>query len=155
MARRSAEGVASRSFVGVVGELHPDLVARYELKTRAVGFELDVEALARVAGERQRVKALPRFPSVRRDFALVLDDKVTAAELCARLQDNGAVRGLLESLDIFDVYRGAGIPPGKRSLALALTLRAADRTLTDEEITRATDVLLEDARAHFGVEVRS
>ena len=153
--RRGGEGVPVRSFVGVVGELHPDLIARYELKTRAVGFELDVDSLTRVAGERQRVKPLPRFPSVRRDFALVLDDKVTAADLCTRLQEHGAVKGLLESLEVFDVYRGKGIPPGKRSLALALTLRAPDRTLTDDEITRATQVLLDDARSHFGAEVRA
>lgn len=155
VARRGAEGLASKSFVGVVGELHPDLTARYQIKSRAVGFELDVEALSRVAGERTRVKPLPRFPAVRRDFALVLDDKVTAADLCARLHDNGAVRGILESLEIFDVYRGRGIPVGKRSLAVALTLRAPDRTLADDEIARATGVLLEDARAHFGAEVRS
>ncbi len=154
VARKPGEGAATKSFVGVVGEVHPDLARRYQLKARAVAFELDIETLARVAGDRQRVKPLPRFPSVRRDLALVLDDKVTAAELCARLHDNGAVRGILETLEVFDVYRGAGIPAGKRSIALALTLRAQDRTLTDDEVARATSVLLEDARAHFGAEVR-
>jgi phenylalanyl-tRNA synthetase beta chain len=144
----------SRTWVGLVGEIHPDLVARHEIKGRAVGFELDVEALARIASDRPRARPLPRFPAVRRDFALVVDDALGAAELCARLGENGAVRGLLESIDVFDVYKGGHIPTGKKSLAIGLTLRASDRTLTDEEVARVTGVLLDDARAHFGAEVR-
>lgn len=144
-----------RTWIGVVGEIHADLVAEQELKGRAVGFELDVEALARVAMERPKAKPLPRFPSVRRDFALLVDDKVPAAELCARLADNGAVRGLLETIDVFDIYKGDHVPAGKKSVAIAIGLRAPDRTLTDEEITKVTAVLLDDARAHFAAEIRA
>lgn len=150
-----ADGEPGRSWIGVVGELHPDLVAKHEIKGRAVAFELDVDALARVAAERPRARPLPRFPAVRRDFALVVDDKLPAAELCARLGENGVVRGLLEGIEVFDVYKGGHVPAGKKSVALGLTLRAPDRTLTDEEIARMTTVLLDDARAHFGAEVRS
>jgi phenylalanyl-tRNA synthetase beta chain len=149
------DGEPGKAWIGVVGEIHPELVKEHELKGRAVGFELDVEALARIATERVQAKPLPRFPAVRRDFALVVDDKLGAAELCARLGDNGAVRSLLEGIEVFDVYKGKGVPEGKKSVAIALTLRAADRTLTDEEVTRMTSVLLDDAKAHFGAEVRS
>jgi phenylalanyl-tRNA synthetase beta chain len=149
---RGADG--KPRWVGVVGELHPDLVRGHELKTRACGFELDVDALSRVALERAQAKPLPRFPSVRRDFALVVGRELLAADLCARLAENGAVRGLLEGIDVFDVFTGGNVPAGKKSIAIALTLRAPDRTLTEEEIARVTAVLLDDARAHFGAEVR-
>ncbi len=141
-------------WIGVVGEIHPDLVARHDIKGRAYGFELDVDALGRVAIERPRARPLPRFPAVRRDFALVVDEDLPAADLCARLADNGAVKTLLEGIDVFDVYRGDKLPEGKKSVAIALTLRAPDRTLTDEEINRLASVLLDDARAHFRAEVR-
>ena len=146
---------AAARWVGVVGEIHPDLVERHEIKGRAVGFELDLEALARVALERPRAKPLPRFPSVRRDFALVVQRDLLAVELCARVSDNGAVRGLLEAIEVFDVYTGEHVTSDKKSVALALTLRAPDRTLTDDEINRLTAVLLDDAKAHFGAEVRA
>lgn len=149
------DGEPARAWIGVIGELHPELVQKHEIKGRAVGFELDVEALARVAGDRPRARPLPRFPAVRRDFALVVDDKLPAAELCARLGENGVVRGLLEGIEVFDVYKGGHVPSGKKSIAIGLTLRAADRTLTDDEVARVTGVLLDDARAHFGAEVRS
>ncbi len=148
-------GPAGRTWIGVAGELHPDLVAQHEIKGRAVGFELDVEALARVAAEKPRAKPLPRFPAVRRDFALLVDDKLPAAELCARLADHTAVRGLLESIDVFDVYKGEHIAPGKKSIAIAIGLRAADRTLTDDEILQVTSALLDDARAYFAADVRA
>lgn len=147
-----------RYWVGVVGEIHPDLANAQEIKGRAIAFELDVEALSRVASDRPKAKPLPRFPAVQRDFALVVDDKVAAAELCARIADNGAVRGLLESIEVFDVYKddtGVRVPKGKKSIAVALGLRAPDRTLTDDEVARMTSVLLEDARVHFAAEVRS
>ena len=142
-------------WIGVVGEIHPDLIQKHEIKGRAVGFELDVEALSRVAVERPRARPLPRFPSVRRDFALVVDSDLLSADLCARLADNGAIKGLLEGIDVFDVYRGDKVAAGKKSVAIALTLRASDRTLTEEEIARVTAVLLDDAKAHFGAEVRA
>jgi phenylalanyl-tRNA synthetase beta chain len=151
----TATAPPQRTWIGVVGEIHPDLLKQQEIKGRVVGFELDLEALARVAAERPKAKPLPRFPSVRRDFALLVDDKLPAADLCARLADNVAVRGLLESIDVFDVYQGEHVPAGKKSLALAIGLRAPDRTLTDEEVVKVTSVLLDDARAQFAAEIRA
>ena len=156
--RRAAIGVTRGPGVveiGVVGELHPDVVDRAGLKSRAVVFELDVDALASVVPDVPRAKALPRFPAVRRDFALVLDEDVPAADLSAALADVEAARPLLEDVEIFDVYQGKGIPAGKRSVAVSVLLRATDRTLTDDEVQAVAKALLDDARARFGAEVRA
>ena len=138
---------------GVVGELHPDIVARFDLKGRAVVFDLDVDVLARAAKTTVTTRPLPRFPAVRRDFALVVDEKLPAAELRARFANNEAARGLLESVSIFDVYQGKGVAVGKKSVAVAVTLRADDRTLTDVDVQKLSEALIADVK-QLGAEVR-
>ena len=144
-----------RSWIGVVGELHPDLVDKAELRTKAVVFELDVDALARSVPTRPQAQALPRFPAVRRDFALVVDDKLPSAELCDRMTQNEAVRGLLKDIEIFDIYRGGHVPAGKKSIALSIVLRAPDRTLTDDEVVKVSEALIADLRTALGAEIRA
>ncbi len=139
---------------GFVGELHPDLAARYELKARAVVFDLDSDVLARAMRTVVTSKPLPRYPAVRRDFALVVDEALPAASLRARFADNVAARGLLEQVTIFDVYQGKGVAPGKKSVAVAVTLRADDRTLTDADVQKLQDALIADVKA-IGAEVRA
>ena len=141
-------------FCGVLGELHPDLVHRHELRSRPIVFEVDMDVLARVSPTVVQAKSLPRFPAVRRDFAWVLDQRLLVSDFCNRIADNGVVRDLLERIEVFDVYQGEHVPVGKKSVAIALTLRAGDRTLADDEITRISSALIDDVRAHFGAEVR-
>ena len=139
---------------GVLGELHPDLNTRYDLKSRAVVFDLDTDVLARAAQWVITARALPRFPSVRRDFALVVDEAMPAALLRAGFADNAAVVGLLEQVEIFDVYQGKGVAAGKKSVAVAVTLRAEDRTLTDVDVQRLQEALVAGVKA-LGAEVRA
>jgi phenylalanyl-tRNA synthetase beta chain len=139
--------------VGVVGELHPDLVARYDLRSTPVVFDLDTDALAAATRGPVRTKPLPRFPAVRRDFALVVDEALPAATLRARFEQNAAAQGLLEGVTIFDVYQGKGVATGKKSVAVGVTLRADDRTLTEAEVNRVADALVADVKG-LGAEVR-
>ncbi|MDP2341737.1 MAG: phenylalanine--tRNA ligase subunit beta [Deltaproteobacteria bacterium] len=139
---------------GFVGELHPDLTSKYELKSRAVVFDLDTDVLARAARWVITARALPRFPAVRRDFALVVDEALPAAALHDGFARNDAVKGLLESVEIFDVYQGKGVPPGKKSVAVGVTLRADDRTLTDVDVQRLQDALVAGVKS-LGAEVRA
>lgn len=138
---------------GVVGELHPDIVARYDLKGRAVVFDLDSDVLSRAMRTVVTTKPLPRFPSVRRDFALVVDEALPAQTLLSRLQDNPAASALIEHVALFDVYQGKGVAPGKKSIAIAVTLRADDRTLNDADVQKVQDELIRDVKA-IGAEVR-
>jgi phenylalanyl-tRNA synthetase beta chain len=141
--------------IGVMGELHPDEVARAELHSSALVFELDTQLLSVEIPERPIASPLPRFPGVRRDLALVVDDAVPVAALSEKLAQAREVAPLLEDLSIFDVYKGEHVPDGKKSVALSVFLRAPDRTLTDAEIAAASDALVACAKSEFGAEIRS
>ena len=93
--------------------------------------ELDFNALMAAKGPDAEYVPLPRFPSVTRDIAVVCDEAVTVGALEKAIQ-KGA-RGLLKEVSLFDIYRGANIPAGKKSVAFSLVLRSDDRSLTGEE----------------------
>jgi phenylalanyl-tRNA synthetase beta chain len=136
--------------VGYAGELHPRVCAALELPARTSVMELDVDALPPAP-----VPVGPPvsgFPPVLLDLALVVPDGVPAAEVAGALRDGAGE--LLEDLRLFDVYTGPPVPPGHRSLAYALTLRAPDRTLTSEEATAVRDAAVAAAAATTGAELR-
>jgi len=137
---RRARLVAGTTSVGWVGQLRPDLVADRGLDPSEIVFggELDVAALAGMAPASQRaVEPLPRFPSVVRDLAILVDERLPAAELRGTIQAHAPAT--LVSVQEFDRYQGRGVPAGQVSLALRLTFRHADRTLTDDEVQQSVD----------------
>jgi phenylalanyl-tRNA synthetase beta chain len=140
--------------LGVVGELHPDLAALYDLRAPAYVFDLDCELLALTARTRVRARPLPRYPAVQRDFAFLVDASLPSSALRTAFAQAPAARGLLETIDIFDVYQGAGVPEGKKSIALSVTLRAADRTLADADVGAVVDGLVASAGS-LGAVVRA
>jgi phenylalanyl-tRNA synthetase beta chain len=135
---RCAELLVGDRVVGHAGELHPRVCAALELPARTSIMELDVDALppAQVAVGPH----VSTFPPVLLDLALVVADDVPAAEVETALREGAGE--LLEALRLFDVYTGAPVPAGSRSLAYALTLRAPDRTLTSEEATAVRDAAI-------------
>lgn len=141
--------------IGILGEMHPDVLAHFDMKGPVMAFELRTDLLARAAPQRPVSEPPPRFPAVRRDFALVLDEEVPAGELCRTLAHHDAVRGLVEDVQVFDIYRGEHVPAGKKSVALSLTLRAADRTLTDDEVAGMADALVGAAKERYGAVIRA
>jgi phenylalanyl-tRNA synthetase beta chain len=148
---RCAELLVGDRVVGYAGELHPRVCAALELPARTSVMELDVDALPAAA-----VPVGPEisaFPPVLIDLALVVGDEVPAAEVDAALREGAGE--LLESLRLFDVYTGAPVPPGSRSLAYALTLRAPDRTLTSEEATAVRDAAVAAAAERTGAVLRA
>ncbi len=149
---RACDG--SRCPVGTIGELHPDVLEAYDIKGPVFGFELRVQRVTQAVRDKPEAAPLPRFPSVRRDLAFVVDDSVLAGTLCRRLAETKEVKALLEDVDVFDVYKGEQLPAGKKSMAVSFVLRADDRTLTDKEIAAAADALVATAEQGFGAEVR-
>ena len=149
---RSATAVVLRGGrVGRFGELHPTVAERLELPRGIFVGELDGEALFDAATE-PRCAGLPRFPAVLRDLALVVDEGTSGAAISAALREAGGPE--LEELLLFDVYRGAPLPAGKKSLAFSLRFRAADRTLTDEEVLARHAAMIALARERLGAEPR-
>jgi phenylalanyl-tRNA synthetase beta chain len=150
---RSAEIALEGELLGYLGELHPQEAMERDLSEPCVVSELDLEKLVAYGfSPRTTIEPPPRFPAIRRDLALVLDREFPA-ELVVKTVREAAAQ-LLESAAVFDVYEGGSIAQGKKSVALALTYRAKDRTLTDEEVNRVHAALVEQARTRLGAELR-
>lgn len=125
--------------VGVLGEVHPEVLARFEIEQRAYVAELDLRPL--LGRVRTPVfKPIPRYPALRRDLALLAPEHVPAEQIARILLEEGAP--LLTKLELFDVYVGAQVPAGYRSLAYALEWQAPDRTLTEQEIGAVQERIL-------------
>jgi phenylalanyl-tRNA synthetase beta chain len=148
---RCAALLADGRVVGHAGELHPRVVAALGLPERTAVMELDLDLLG---ADLSPVPAprISTYPVATQDVALVVDATVPAAEVEAALRDGAGE--LLESLRLFDVYRGEQVGEGKVSLAYALRFRAPDRTLTVEEATAVRDAAVAEAARRTGAELR-
>ncbi len=119
--------------LGYIGELHPTVAAAAGIDGRVVAFEIDVEPVV-AASRIPRAQPLPRFPSVQRDLAVIVDETVAAGVLHAAIKELAG--DLLEHVGAFDQYRGAQVPEGHKSIAFTLTFRSPERTLTDAEVDK-------------------
>ncbi len=129
---RSGRVLVEDEDAGWIGEIHPLVCREWDLET-AAGFEVDLAPLvaASPVGE-ESYEDVITYPAVHQDVAVVVDDSVPAAEVRAAVLEGGGE--LLGSAEVFDLYRGEQVGEGRKSLALRLTFRAPDRTLTDEEV---------------------
>lgn len=150
---RCARLLVDGAEVGHAGELHPKVVQAFGLPARAAAVELDLDALMRAAVDVTPGPAFSTYPVAKEDVALVVADDVPAASVEAALRDGAGE--LLESVRLFDVYTGAQVGEGKRSLAFALRFRAPDRTLTDEEIVGAREAAVAAAVERTGAVQRA
>jgi phenylalanyl-tRNA synthetase beta chain len=138
---------------GSVGEVDPAVVADFGLGSRRVGWlEIELGLLDGVPRSPSESSPLSRFPSSDIDLALVVDDAVTAAEVARTLRAAGGA--FLESVTLFDVYRGAAIEPGARSLAYRLRFCAPDHTMTDKEVGQFRQACIEAAVINLGARLR-
>jgi phenylalanyl-tRNA synthetase beta chain len=153
--RAPGDGQEHEWLAGHAGELHPRVIAAYGLPSRTSAFELDygVLAAAAAAAEPVRGPALPAYPPATQDVALVVPDDVPAAEVVAALRAGAG--DLLEDVRLFDVYTGAQLGAGSKSLAYTLRLRAPDRTLTAAEATAARDAAVAEAARRTGAVLRA
>ncbi len=148
--RTSAAVVRGEEVLGDVGELHPAVAAAFELPRGVQAFRLSFDALFREARLVPQHRPIPRFPAVLRDLAVVVDDRTPAAAVEAVVR----AEPLVESVTLFDVYRGAPLPAGKKNLAFAISYRAADRTLTDAEADAAHARIVKRLGESLGAELR-
>lgn len=139
--------------LGVIGELHPDVLENYDLPEKVVAFELDLGQLIAVSGNPVGYSQLLKFPGIERDIAIIVKKRVPAADILSAIQNAGG--RLLRSVSLFDVYQGEQVPEGMQSMAFALKFQAEDRTLTDAEAGEITEDISKALAAKFGVELRS
>ena len=133
---RCAGVYAGEKMLGVVGQIHPAVAANYDVDCELYCAELSFEALLEAQGPGAEYRALPRFPAVSRDIAVVCAEEVTVGALEACIRRAGGK--LLREVVLFDIYRGQGVAEGSKSVAFSLTLRSDERSITaaeaDEEI---------------------
>ena len=139
--------------VGVVGELHPGVVASFDVTGRIAAGELEVGALMRVASKRVGSHDVPRFPPIRRDVSFVLDERIPHAALEEAIREAGGA--LLTSCVLFDVHHGPPLPAGKKSLAFSIDFRDPSRTLEREEADEAIERIRVRVLEDLGGELRS
>jgi phenylalanyl-tRNA synthetase beta chain len=137
--------------IGYVGQLHPDLQKQFDLPDTYVA-EVELAAVYEYADRRIKYRALPRYPAMERDIAVVVDRNVSGGALTEAITSVGGE--LLESAEVFDVYTGDRIGSDKKSVALALVYRHAERTLTDEEVTEIHARILAKLEQSFRAELR-
>lgn len=149
---RSARVLIDGRAIGVLGELHPRLQQAYELAAPAVVFELDVACL------RQQILPAPiepsRFPSVRRDLAVVVDQQISAQALLQAVQEE-VPGGLLQHLTLFDEYRGKGLLENEKSLAFRVVLQDTQSTLQDDKVDLLVTGIINALTQKFGARLRA
>jgi phenylalanyl-tRNA synthetase beta chain len=129
---KSCTIVAGRERLGSIGEIHPTVMASFGLERPVYCFELDFEKLVLLTRQKRSVTAPSRFPDSTRDIAMLAPDDLPAEKIveCVR----GSKAQEIEQVEIFDLYRGKGIPEGFKSIAIRVRYRSYERTLTDDEI---------------------
>jgi len=147
---RTARVLRCGQQVGWLGELHPTLVQTLDFTYPPTLFELDFDAA--LAVKRATYEEISRFPQVRRDLAIVVDESVTLSTLAERV--TLAASSLLRDLRIFDVYRGPGLEKGRKSVALGLIFQDISRTLTDDDVERLVGSVIADLRANLNARIR-
>ena len=144
--------LAEKEGLGILGEVHPQVLSHYDIPGRAYLFEIDFEQVVRWAGEGRRFRPLPKFPAVYRDLSIVVDDALEAERI------SGAIwsfqQPFIDEVNLFDVYRGAPIPEGKKGISYRIRYQASDRTLTDEEVNRYHEKIIFQLVEIFRAELR-
>lgn len=141
--------------LGWFGELHPALASELDIDGAVAAFEIDLDALPEARKKATKTKpalALSQFQPVSRDFAFVMDKGVAAATVLRAAR--GADKGLITDVGIFDVFEGAHVGEGKKSVAIEVTLQPQDRTLTDEEIEKVSAAVVAAVTKTTGGELR-
>jgi phenylalanyl-tRNA synthetase beta chain len=149
---RSAEVLLNGGRVGFVGEVHPLVAAVWDVEQSVAVFAIDLGKVIAAAPEATLYADVVSYPPVRQDLAVILPEDVPAGEANRVVRDAGGA--LLTGAEVFDVYTGAQVGEGRRSLAFALTFRAPDRTLTDEDVAPVRERIVAALRDELGGELR-
>ena len=148
---QSAELVCAGRSIGWTGGLHPELQRQLDIEKRVFLFEFDVATLSR--GDLPEFRALSRFPAVRRDLALLVDEGVSYGQISSSIES--LQLDIINEYQIFDVYKGEGLVSGRKSLALGLILQELSRTLEEDEVERTVSLVLEKLKADVGASLRA
>jgi len=149
--RAAAVAVGGETF-GVFGEVHPDVADRYGIGAKAYLAELNMKVLFANMQIVSEYEAVPRFPAIRRDIAMLVRDEVLVRDIENTIRERSGK--LVETVKLFDVYKGQNVPDGHKSVAYSISFRAPDRTLTDDEVQAVMKKILENLEGKVGAQLR-
>ncbi len=147
---QTAEIIRHDEVIGVVGKLHPKLAKQYDLKRAVYLFELDAEKTLETSAPTAAI--ISKFPTIRRDIAVIVKDKITAEQLVNAVAS--ASPELIHSVRIFDIYKGSGIEAGRKSVAIGLILQETSRTLTDDDADQVMAAAVKKLEDQFAAVLR-
>lgn len=149
---RCAEITVGDKAIGIMGEIHPDVAESFEIGTRAYVCELDFRNICALYSDEVKFKALPKFPAVSRDIAVLVDIDINVGEIEKIIRSSSG--NILESVSLFDVYTGQQVPEGKKSVAYSITYRAENKTLTDDDVNKVFNSALEKLKKALNAVLR-
>jgi len=138
--------------IGRFGQVHPDVAENYDMDCEVYAAELWFDNIEKVANIDHRFKPLPKYPAMTRDFAMVVEEEVKVGDLEDAIKSNAGE--LLESVKLFDIYRGAPVLPGHKSVAFSLTYRSKDRTLKEQEVNEINAKVLTKLKDTYNAVLR-
>lgn len=150
---RTAELLINNKRIGCLGEVHPDVLDKYGIDERVYVSELNFEEIIKQSDMNIKYRALPKYPSVARDIAIVVTEEITAGQVEEIIRNKGGK--LIEEVKLFDIYRGSQIEEGYKSMAYSIVYRSDEKTLSEEDITRVHNKILNSLVNQVGAALRA
>lgn len=149
---RSVDVFVGKEFIGSFGEIHPDVLENFDLgkKTVLVG-EFNIDLIEKYIGKTISYKGIVKYPSVPRDLALVMNEEVLVGNVLKTIEK---IDKKIEKVELFDIYRGLGVMPGKKSVAISIVLRDKSKTLEEKEINDVIGKILDKVKKEYLAELR-
>lgn len=149
---KSADILIEKQVLGSFGEVHPKVLSNYSMDKASYVLEMDLKTLYHSADLERKYTEIPKYPSVTRDIAVLIDDEVLVQDMENIFRKQGG--NLLESYTFFDVYKGAQLPEGKKSVAYNLVYRNKEKTLTDKEVNKVHEKIVRTLEHVLGASLR-
>jgi len=150
---RTAKIIKDDQVIGILGEIHMDVLENYDIDVRVYIADLDFDIIVKKANLEKTYRPLPKYPAIERDIAIVVDEDILVGDLKKTILENG--QGLIEKVELFDVYTGAQVPQGKKSVAFSMVFRSYDRTLVDDEVNEIQQNIIKALEEKYDARLRS
>lgn len=150
---RTAKILCNGEELGIIGEIHIDIAENYNIKDRVYIGQLDFDKIIELTNLETKYKALPKYPSMARDLAIVVSENVLVGDIQKVIAKHG--EGLIEKIELFDIYTGSQIEENMKSIAFSIIYRSHDRTLRDDEVNNIQNSIIKDLEDTFKAKLRS
>ncbi|HVP78589.1 MAG TPA: phenylalanine--tRNA ligase subunit beta [Thermodesulfobacteriota bacterium] len=149
---KTSKVVVDQEVLGVLGEIHPEVLDHYDVRGKGYLFEMDFSKVVKWAQEEKRFQTLPKFPAVERDLSVVVDQAMEAEKVMEAIRTFR--QPYVEEVTLFDVYQEPPIPEGKKGVSYRIRYQANDRTLTDQEVNQYHETILSRLKEVFQLDLR-